>query len=85
MAITEKHLGIAYKLLKCRDTARKFYGDGWPTKIAEWRPIIKAVMREQQTTEVLQAAIVLGNQLEGFPLITALGVVMEILEEPTNG
>lgn len=79
--VTEKHLTIAYKLIQCRDAARRLYAGGWKTKIEEWRPIIQAVMREQKTDEVLQAAIVLGKQLEGIPLMTCLGVIMEIMEE----
>ena len=78
--MTEKHLTIAYKLLKCRDTCRKFYGEAWPTKQDQWRPIIQAVMREQKTDEVLQAAIILGDKLEGFSLMTCLGTVMEMME-----
>lgn len=78
--MTEKHLNIAYKLLRCRDTCRKFYGEAWKTKQDEWRPVIQAVMREQRTDEVLHAAIILGKQLEGFSLMTCLGVVMEMAE-----
>lgn len=79
--ITEKHLGIAFKLMRCRDTCRKFYGDGWQTKQDEWRPIIQAVMREQNTDEVLIAVIKLGDKLEGFSLMTCLGVCMEMIEQ----
>lgn len=81
--ITEKHLTIAYKLLKCRDTCRKFYGEGWPAKQEEWKPIIQAVM-EKHKCEVLNAAIILGKQLEGFSLMTCLGTIME-MEGKTNG
>lgn len=78
--LTEKHLALAYKMLKCRDTCRTFYGDAWQTKQEEWKPIIRAVMREQNTDEVLQAAIVLGKKLEGFSLMTCLGTVMEMMD-----
>lgn len=78
--MTERHLTLAYKLLKCRDTARKFYARGWAAKQAEWEPIIHAVM-EKHKCELLNAAIILGKQLEGFSLMTCLGVVMEMLEK----
>ena len=78
--ITEKHIHLASKLLKCRDASRKFWGEGWEAKQKEWKPIIRAVMRGEKTDEVLIAAIALGKELDGIPLMTCLGVIMEMLE-----
>lgn len=84
--ITEKHLNIAYKLLKCRSACRGLYGEGWVEKQAEWKPIIQAVMTKHKCEE-LGAAVVLGAQLEGIPLMTCLGVIMEMMDdqEVNNG
>lgn len=75
-----QHLTIASKLLKCRDTARKFYGDGWKAKQEEWKKLILAVMKEHKC-EALQAANIIGPQLEGFSLMTCLGVIAEMITE----
>lgn len=72
---------LASKLLKCRDACRKFWGEGWETKQKEWRRIIQAVMRQEKTDDVLIAAIALGKKLDGIPLMTCLGVIMEMLEK----
>lgn len=82
--ITEKHITIAYKLLKCMDACRNLYGAGWKSKQQEWKPIIQAVMKREKC-EILQVAIIIGKQLEGVSLMTCLGVIMEMMEEKENG
>lgn len=78
--ITESHIHIASKLLECRDTCRKFYGSRWQAKQEEWKPIIEAVMKKENC-EVLQVAIIIGKQIQGFSLMTCLGVITEMMEE----
>jgi hypothetical protein len=79
--ITERHLTIAYKLLKMRDTCRKFYKEAWKTKQAEWRPIIEACMKKNNCDE-LHASIILSKDLEGEEgaILAMMGTVMEMLE-----
>lgn len=77
--ISEKHLTIAYKLMQCRDTCRKFYAEGWKAKQEEWRPLIQAVMAKEKC-DLLNVATIIGSKLEGFSLMTCLGVIMEMLE-----
>lgn len=81
--ITEKHLNIAYKLLRCRDACRKLYGEGWKIKQEEWKPLILAVMAKHKVDE-FGAAIIMGSDLEGISLMTCLGVIME-MEGKENG
>jgi hypothetical protein len=80
----DQSLIIASKLLKCRDTCRKFYGSGWKEKQEEWKPIILAVMAKEKC-EALQAATIIGPQLEGFSLMTCLGVISEMITEKEIG
>lgn len=78
--MTEKRLTLAYKLIKCRDSCRKFYGEEWPARQAKWKPIIEAVMVEKNC-ELLNVAIILGKQLDGFTLMACLGTIMEMMEK----
>lgn len=74
-----KELLITNKLIRIRDTCRRFYGNEWKSKQSEWKPIIQAVMEKHKCDGVLNAAIILGELLEGFSLMTCLGVITEML------
>lgn len=75
---------LAGKLLKIRNTCRTFYGSGWKAKQEEWKPIIQAVMKAHNCESVLNVAIIMGKQLEGFSLMSCLGTIMEMEENEPN-
>lgn len=78
--MTSQTVLLAGKLLKIRNTCRTFYGEAWKAKQEEWKPIIQAVMDKHKCESVLNAALILGKQLEGFSLMSCLGTIMEMEE-----
>jgi hypothetical protein len=77
--MTEKHILLAAKLIKMRDTCRKFYGDGWKAKQDEWKPIIQSAMKKHNC-DAIEAGIHMSKVIQGEGMATMViwGTIMEM-------
>lgn len=80
-----EHIQLAAKLYECNKTAKKFFKEEYPAKIAWYIKLIKAVC-EQRKMEVLEAVIDISKnetfQENGMALILLMAAAVDIIEEP---
>lgn len=81
MTKMEKAIRATAKLYTMRDTARRFYKEQWPAKVAEWQPIVEACMKKHGINE-LEAGMMLAKDLgdNGFSIIILMATVCEMVE-----
>ncbi len=81
----EDQIKLAAKLYKCRDTAKKLYGDHYQEKIEGYKRFIKAVMIKHNYTHELTAAMRLIEDCKdmdgaGMATMNILAAAIELIE-----
>jgi len=82
----EKQIKIAAKLYQCRDTAKKFYGERFKEKMAEYQGYILKAMDGRKCDE-MQAVLFLADMhtFKDHPMATInlMAALVEMLEPST--
>ena len=86
--IGEDKIKLAAKLYKCRDTAKRLYGDQYKSKMVEYGKIITAAMKKHKLDSEVEAAMKIIEEAattekhdgSGITIMNLLAAAVEMIE-----
>jgi hypothetical protein len=84
----EDQIKMVAKIYKCRDTAKRFYGDDYQSKISDYKHFIQACMIKHNYKDEIIASIRLisdcqGMEGSGIAAMNILAACAELIEPST--